>query len=159
MTSEKRAQKFHTDDASLPDLGSAFYWLKQISLAARPIKNTTQIWVVTRHQYGISALISRTSFRGKTVVAGVAKCRLFSQASVFFGWYFSRLTRTLIPLGSLSTKRKFPHSQKLFLWALRAGAPSPLCVSPSPARSLLRPLLPSTCYAGYDLKATDHRKK
>ena len=25
---------------------------------------TTQIWVVTRHQYGISALVSQTSFRG-----------------------------------------------------------------------------------------------
>ena len=34
MTSEKRAQKFHTDDAYYPDLGS------------------------TRHQNGISALVS-----------------------------------------------------------------------------------------------------
>ena len=24
------------------------------------------IWVVTRHQYGISALVSQTSFRGET---------------------------------------------------------------------------------------------
>ena len=30
-----------------PDLDSASDWLKQISHAARPIKNTTQIWVVT----------------------------------------------------------------------------------------------------------------
>ena len=36
----------------------------------------TQIWVVTRHQYGISAPVSQTSFRGKTS-DGVAKCRLF----------------------------------------------------------------------------------
>ena len=50
MTSEKRAQKFHTDDA-----------------------------VVTRHQYGISALVSQTSFHGETI-GGLAKCRLFSQA-------------------------------------------------------------------------------
>ena len=28
----------------------------------QPIKSTTQIWVVTRHQYGISALVSQTSF-------------------------------------------------------------------------------------------------
>ena len=62
------------------DLGSASDWLKQISHAARPIKSTTQIWVVTRHQYGISALVFQTSFRGETVGA-VAKCRLFSQAS------------------------------------------------------------------------------
>ena len=38
------------------DLGSASDWLKQISQAARPIRSTTQIWVVTRHQYGISVL-------------------------------------------------------------------------------------------------------
>ena len=49
-TSDKRTQKYHTDDA-----------------------------VLTRHQYGISALVSRTSFRGETI-GGLAKCRLFSQA-------------------------------------------------------------------------------
>ena len=46
-----------------PDLGSAYVWLKQISLAARPITSTTQ-----------------TAFCGETS-DGVAKCRLFSQAS------------------------------------------------------------------------------
>ena len=61
-----------------PDLGSTSDWLKQISLATRPIRNTTQIWVVTRHQHGISALISQTLFRGKTT-GGVTNCRLFSQ--------------------------------------------------------------------------------
>jgi len=34
MISKKQAQKFHTDDASLPDLGGASNWLKQISNAA-----------------------------------------------------------------------------------------------------------------------------
>ena len=63
-----------------PDLGSASDWLNQISHAARPITSTTQIWVVTRHQYGISALVSQTSFGGKTS-GSVTKCRLFSQAS------------------------------------------------------------------------------
>ena len=29
---------------------------------------TTQIWVVTRHQYGISTVVSQTSFCGETVV-------------------------------------------------------------------------------------------
>ena len=67
-----------------PDLGSASDWLSKISHAARPIRSTTraQIWVVTRHQYGISALVSQTSFGGETsaVVGSVAKYRLFSQA-------------------------------------------------------------------------------
>ena len=49
-----------------PDLASASDWLNQISRATRPIRSTTQIWVVTRHQYGISALVSQTSFGGET---------------------------------------------------------------------------------------------
>ena len=50
------------------DLGSASDWLNQISYEARPTRNTTHIWVVTRHQYGISALVSQTSFCGETKV-------------------------------------------------------------------------------------------
>ena len=50
------------------DLGSASDWLNQISYKARPTRNTTHIWVVTRHQYGISALVSQTSFCGETKV-------------------------------------------------------------------------------------------
>ena len=41
---------------------------------------------MTRHQYGISAVVSQTSFRvaGAPVESsgGVPKCRLFSQASI-----------------------------------------------------------------------------
>ena len=55
-----------------PNLGSASDWLKQISHAAWPIRSTTQFRVVTRHQFGISALVSQTSqltsFRWKTMV-------------------------------------------------------------------------------------------
>ena len=54
--------------------------VNQISHTARPIRSPTQIWVVTRHQYGISVLVSYTSFRGETV-GGVVKYRLFSQAT------------------------------------------------------------------------------
>ena len=58
-----------------PDLGSAL----------RPIRSTTQIWVVTCHQYGISALVSHTSF-GKETSGSIAKCGLFSQASKWSEW-------------------------------------------------------------------------
>ena len=52
MTSEKWAQKFHTDSLrsrcqllmTYPDLGSASNWLKQISHASQPVRGTTQIW-------------------------------------------------------------------------------------------------------------------
>ena len=76
MTSEKWAQKLHTDSLrsrrrllmTYPDLGSASNWLKQISHASQPIRGTTQIWEATCHQYGISS-------RG-----GVTKCWLFPVA-------------------------------------------------------------------------------
>ena len=34
-----------------------------------PMRSTTQVRVMTRHQYGISALVSQASFRGKPVEA------------------------------------------------------------------------------------------
>ena len=40
----------------------------------------TQIWEVTRYQYGIYALVSQTSFGGETS-GSVDKCRLFYQAT------------------------------------------------------------------------------
>ena len=52
-----------------PDLGSVFDWLNQISHSAGPIRSTTQIWVVTHYQYGISALFLRRHLAGKPVVA------------------------------------------------------------------------------------------
>ena len=80
-----------------PDLGSVSDWLKQISHAARPIRSTTHIWVVTRHQYGISALVSQTFFGGKTV-GGVAKCALpiFGACAVTCSVITSSRLRSLI---------------------------------------------------------------
>ena len=63
------AQKFHTDDVSLP-WSEWCFWLVKILL--QPIRSTTQIRVVTRHQYGISALVPQTSFQGETI-SSVAK--------------------------------------------------------------------------------------
>ena len=60
-----------------PDLGSASFWLKQNSSRCTTDHSTTQIWIVTSHRYGISALVAQTSFRGETS-GGVAKCRLVS---------------------------------------------------------------------------------
>ena len=63
-----------------PDLGRASDWLNQISQGAQPIRSTTKIWVVMRHQYGIFVLVSQMPF-GRETSGSVAKCRLFSQAS------------------------------------------------------------------------------
>ena len=67
-----------------PDLSSASVWPKQINF---PLSMTSQkrytelgIYVVTRHQNGISTLVSQRSFRGETC-GGVTSCRPFSQAS------------------------------------------------------------------------------
>ena len=74
----KRAQKFHSDDVSLARSGE-FFWL--VANLLQSSTSTIQIWVVASRKYGISALISQTSFRGETSAGGVAKCRLFSQAN------------------------------------------------------------------------------
>ena len=44
-----------------PDLDSASDWMKQIFNQSKVL---TQIWQVACHQYGISALVSQTSFHG-----------------------------------------------------------------------------------------------
>ena len=62
------------------DLGRASDWLKQIFLAARPIRSTTQTWIVIRHQCEISEVVLQTAFREETSGA-VATCRLLSQAT------------------------------------------------------------------------------
>ena len=61
------------------DLGSACDWLNQISHMAQPIRSTTQIWEVMRHQYGISVLVSQMSSGGETSCR-VAIRRMLSQA-------------------------------------------------------------------------------
>ena len=48
-------------------------------IGRKVISVTTQIWVVTHHQYGISLLISQMSV-GEETSGSVAKCRLFSKA-------------------------------------------------------------------------------
>ena len=55
MTSEKQAHKFLPMKRHYPDLGGVSDWLNQIFHPARAIRSTTQIWVVTRHQYRIFA--------------------------------------------------------------------------------------------------------
>ena len=52
----------------MTDLGSAYDWLKKISLTARPIRITTQIWVVT-----LSGVISQTSIRGRKPLVVVSR--------------------------------------------------------------------------------------
>ena len=59
-----------------PDLGSASDWLKICFI------HSQKIWGVIRHRYGISALVSWTSFRGETSGRD-AKGRFFSQAILF----------------------------------------------------------------------------
>ena len=66
------------------DLGSASHWSCPVGNLIQPIRSTTQVWVVTCHQYGISALVSQTSFGGETS-GSVAKC----MSAVFLGYNIS----------------------------------------------------------------------
>ena len=49
-----------------PDLGIACDWSVREESLLQLITSTAQIWVVTRHQYGISAHVAQTSFSGET---------------------------------------------------------------------------------------------
>ena len=73
LSSEERAQKFHTDDLILFSAGQCS-WL--VGNLLQTITRTIQIWVVTRYLCAISELVLQTPFRGETV-RSVAKCRLF----------------------------------------------------------------------------------
>ena len=78
--SDRECKYFPFSDP-LSDLGSASDWSCCLGYLLQPIRSTTQIWVVTRHQYGISVLISQMSFlRGNS--GGIVKWQLFSQAIV-----------------------------------------------------------------------------
>ena len=76
MTSENERSNSIPMTRHYPDLGCVSDW---ISNAARPIRSTTQVWVVTRHQYRISVLVSQT---GKPVVASRNVSYRFSRLSL-----------------------------------------------------------------------------
>ena len=86
---ETSAEILHWWRVTYPDVGSPFDrpCVCRVGNLLQPISSTIQIWVVTRPQCGISALVCLTSFRGETTV-GVTKCRLFSQARKREGVYF-----------------------------------------------------------------------
>ena len=63
-----------------PDLSSASDWSCRVGNLIQPIRSTTLIWVVTRHQYGISALVPPKLFRGESSFGVAFECPLFSQA-------------------------------------------------------------------------------
>ena len=111
-----------------PDLGSASDWSCRVGNLIQPIRRTTQIWVVTRHQYGISALVSQTSFGGETSDS-VAKCRLFSQATLIVicmkNEFRSRRGKTLLLLSTISsavTSAELLLVQFVKCWQFFSGA-------------------------------------
>ena len=79
------------------DLGTVSDWLEQISHAVGPIRSTTQISVLTRHQYGISTLVSQTSFRGKPVVAWRNVCCFVKLGSALYMIKNGLFSRGVIP--------------------------------------------------------------
>ena len=88
-----------------PDLGSASDWLKCKGISLQPIRSTTYIWVETRHQYGISALI--TSFcEGSS--GDLARPWLFSQAIQSSALFFFKSSSSIFFWG--------PSKERLLVW-------------------------------------------
>ena len=73
--------KDNNKEGSGKDLGSCSDWSCRVGNLLQPIRTTSQIGVVTHHQYGISALISQTLFRGETT-GGVSNCILGDPGAV-----------------------------------------------------------------------------
>ena len=87
---EERAEKFHTDDATLPRFSSD--WLEQICHTARPMRSTTQIRV--------SALVSQTSFRETEPVMASRNVDFFScYPKNCVNWYSSGISILFFSLG------------------------------------------------------------
>ena len=95
MTSEKQAQIFHTDNVDNQTTKDNRHcpfcanknrcccccccccWLVEAnSYAVWPIRSTNQIWVVTRHQYGVLRSFLRYHF-GRKPARASRSCRLF----------------------------------------------------------------------------------
>ena len=72
-----------------PDLGRVSDRSWRVGNLLQPIRSTTQTWFVTHHQHGFSVLVSQTSIHEETS-GGVAKCRLFRQASLMLFKYIKR---------------------------------------------------------------------
>ena len=64
-----------------PDLSSAFDWSCRVRNLLPSIRSTTQIWVVTRHQYGISPLFSLSD-----VISRGNQWRRLEMSAVFSGY-------------------------------------------------------------------------
>ena len=54
--------------------------LFQENKLCQPIRSTSQIMVVTCHEYGVSVLVPQTSLR-QEASGGIAKCQLFSKVT------------------------------------------------------------------------------
>ena len=82
----------------------------QISLAEQQIRSIAHIWVVTHHQYGISALIPRVENSD-----GGPKWRLFSQATnntpFNFHIFFHYLQVDRLKLSNTSTTKPTEEKQ------------------------------------------------
>ena len=82
MTSEQQLQKIHTDDVWLPRCGKCFWLVVPREKFASTNQEHNQDMGSERHQYGIFAVVSQTSFRKETS-EGVVKCRLFFPQTIF----------------------------------------------------------------------------
>ena len=84
----------------------------QISLAAQQIRSIAHIWVVTHHQYGISALIPHVE---NIENVGGPKCWLFSQATTNtpfdFHIFFHYLQVDKLKLSNTSTTKPTEEKQ------------------------------------------------
>ena len=108
------------------NLGSASNWLCRVANLFQPIRSTSLIWVVTRHQYGISSLVSQRSFQsfhGETS-GDVANCRLsFHRLCLGIVIVFCRLLLRMARI-DVDWNLKMLNQIFMFIWCYSALTPN-----------------------------------
>ena len=104
------------------DASSVFNWSCHVENLLQPSRSATQIWEVTRYQYGVFALVLQTSFRGK-INSGVAECRLFSWATFKSNHHHSELTNRNVALRDAHCNPKWEQPKRFIFLAVSRRLP------------------------------------
>ena len=115
--SEDRARKFHTGDVLLHRPWLCFRLVENL---LQPIRINTQILVVTRYQYGISALVPQASPLGNHWWPRKTWWfRLFSQAMIDV--FFSLNELPVVWIGLTSNNQDWKVKKKSFIFLSKGG--------------------------------------
>ena len=116
---------------TLANLGSASNWSCRVRNLFQPIRSTSLIWVVTRHRYGISSLVSQTSFQSFNAKTSGDVAKFSAVFSLFSNWrlclgieiVFRRLLLRMARI-DVDWNLKMLNQIIMFIWCYSALTPN-----------------------------------